>query len=75
MNTLKDGTEINRKGLVNMDKTSDTKDKFDRLVEAVLDLESKVLQLESDIYDMQRVNNDMRRRVNDLESLKRIPPF
>ena len=57
-----------------MDQTSD---KFDRLVEVVLDLESKVLQLESDIYDMHKSNSDLRRRVDNLESSRsmRMSPF
>ena len=49
-----------------MTKSSDTKDKFDRLVEVVLDLESKVLELESDIYDMKREQVEMKRSSEQL---------
>lgn len=58
-----------------MTEALDTRDKFDRLVEVVLDLESKVLQLEVDIYDMKRERAEMNRRISDLESSKRMPPF
>ena len=63
------------KGGANMTESLYTNDQFDRLVEIVIDLESKVLQLESDVYDMQRDNAEMNRRLSDLESSKRIPPF
>ena len=49
-----------------MKEALDTRDKFDRLVEVVLDLESKVLQLESDIYDMQRDRAEMYRSIEQL---------
>lgn len=49
-----------------MTQTSDTKDKFDRLVEVVLDLESKVLELESDIYNMKREQVETKRSIEQL---------
>lgn len=49
-----------------MTESLDTRDKFDRLVEVVLDLESKVLQLESDIYDMRRERAEMNRSIEQL---------
>lgn len=52
-----------------------TKEQFDNLFEAVLNLDHKVRELESDIYNMRRDNDELRRRVSDLESKKRMPPF
>ena len=49
-----------------MTESLDTRDKFDRLVEVVLDLESKVLELESDIYDMKREQAETRRSMEQL---------
>ena len=63
-NTLKGITAT--KGEIVMTQTSDTKDKFDRLVEVVLDLESKVLELESDIYNMKREQVETKRSIEQL---------
>ena len=52
-----------------------TKEQFDNLFEAVLNLDHKVRELESDTYNMRRDNDELRRRVSDLESKKRMPPF
>ena len=49
-----------------MNQTSDTKDRFDRLVEVVLDLESKVLELESDIYNMKQEQVETKRSSEQL---------
>lgn len=43
-----------------------TSDKFDRLVEVVLDLESKVLQLESEVYDIKREQVESKRSSEQL---------
>ena len=48
---------------------------YNRLVDAIIQLDDKIRKLESDIYDMQRANAELGRRVSDLESKKRMPPF
>ena len=58
-----------------MTQSSDAKKRFDRLVETVINLESKVLELESDIYNMKQENAEIKRRLSDLESSRRVPPF
>ena len=47
-------------------QSDDNKEQFDRLVEVVLNLESKVLQLESDIYDIKREQVEMKRSSEQL---------
>ena len=49
-----------------MTQSTYTNAQFDRLVEVVLDLESKVLELESDIYDMQREQVESKRASEQL---------
>lgn len=48
---------------------------YNRLVDAIIQLDDKIRKLESDIYGMQRANAELGRRVSDLESNKRMPPF
>ena len=75
MSTLKDTTAtFKRRGIV-MTQSVYTKEQFDNLFEAVLNLDHKVRELESDMYNMRRDNDELRRRVSDLESKKRMPPF
>ena len=75
MSTLKGITAtFKREGIV-MTQSVYTKEQFDNLFEAVLNLDHKVRELESDIYNMRRDNDELRRRVSDLESKKRMPPF
>ena len=47
-------------------QSDDNKEQFDRLVEVVLNLESKVLQLESDIYDIKREQVESKRSSEQL---------
>ena len=54
-----------------------TQDEYDRLIDAIHELDHKIRVLESDVYDTQRSNSELRRRVSNLESTKsmRMPPF